>query len=65
LGDDLPLDPLGSAADRLGARPKVAGERSIKQERRVWTPVTGPGTALGADSDAIRAEVSQLRDRSR
>ena len=32
---------------------------------RDWIPVTGPVPALGADTDAIRAEVSRARDRSR
>ena len=31
---------------------------------RDWTPVTGPVPALGADTDAIRAEVSRLRTQS-
>ena len=32
---------------------------------RDWTPVAGAVPALGADTDAIRAEVSRLHDRSR
>ena len=61
-GDEL--EPVGMGSPMVtpyGAYPTADGQTAVLGT----TPVSGRVPALGADTDAIRAEVSRPRDRSR
>lgn len=59
--------PYGSytTADQQTVVLGTTSDREWRRLARDWTDVTGRVPALGADTEAIRAEVSGPRDRSR
>ena len=59
--------PYGSytTADQQTVVLGTTSDREWRRLARDWPDVTGRVPALGADTEAIRAEVSRPRDRSR